>query len=221
MLWPIHVIWQREKGIQVFRHADELYILIKQNTNGYSGPLALYLANSVTMVFGGSIKDLREDLIVFHIRQGKLHKYFHKHIPGGIAYVFQNALYYGSGGSKIRDWRWNGTGFEQISDSEAAKVDPDNRYKFNKKLQEQQGWFSLDHDENLSPSLPIKLGNRIYVLSYAGATSKLSSWGTKKRISLKGPGLVHPEQVLYEVDNSYQRVPRKTYMGSGSIYVVM
>src|SRR5688572_3575074 len=132
--------------VTLFHSGDELFVFIGKGMS----TIVERRAATWLRTFTGTTSDrekLREDLLVFHLKGGKLTKsQINLSGFGGSPFAFQGQVYWGKGRLK-RDtgplhWRWNGKEFVVVSDAEWGKIQRqiDKEFKLYSDMNAKEGW---------------------------------------------------------------------------------
>src|SRR5882724_12003866 len=112
-------------NVSAVSHGNEAYIFVNKTTAGINQKFWTVLGHNFLNAWGigGLSEKLHEDLIVFHISDGKLEQYYLKDLGwGGSAFPFEGKLCFERGGD-MKDWpsvwQWTGTNLLRVNKSEA------------------------------------------------------------------------------------------------------
>jgi hypothetical protein len=213
--WPCYLLMHMADRANAIWNENEAFILVHTFTAGMKEPFWKLAANNVfnPLGIGGDSRRFHEDLIVFHIRDNGIERYYLKDFgPGGWGYPFERSLYVYSGTNTMR---FTGTNFLKINKAEVSRIEDqfppegpvkhsiDEQFKNEGWANEDYGWYSSRSREIHS----IKLRNQTLLVTLIND----EAYG-QQRVLLEGRmGTNATETLFFNSDGHYHFVTKRTY----------
>lgn len=140
--WGYYIQHYISRVVNVLYSQNEAFVFIEEDADGAAGPRWRILLESVRGIFGSVITDHRGDLLVVHITEQGVQKYFLPNFGrGGGAYPLNGNIYFQRGttnpvGPPV--WKCSGTNFQMLSSDEAHKIS--NSFETIDELLAKEGW---------------------------------------------------------------------------------
>jgi hypothetical protein len=178
-------------GGQALWKKDVLYIVSGLDTVGWArtniSELAFWFRALVGLEVTGPQQKLREDLLIWELRDGKLTAYEMADMPSGIQLIPVRGELYGFTGCARPPcpvWHWTGHSLEELPAAEAAAMR--SAFRYSRDQVREEGWNEYSSGEwgfrSKPVRLPIETNGRALVLVLAAVGA------TERTISLEGLG---------------------------------
>lgn len=126
MLQPIHVTFRQDPAdVTAVSHGKDLLIIVERRITGWRGNR---LENLYRQIMGfHKPQTLREDLLVWRLRDGNIRNYNYNGISLGPTFVEDGVLYYESWYEKdnqtyLQHLKWTEEGFTQLQGTEEERI---------------------------------------------------------------------------------------------------
>lgn len=152
---PLFAISHRDEA-QIVRHNNEAFIIVQVVINGWRfTPVNFFLP-----YLGSSNLQLRQDVVMYHIHEDKVDRYYLKGGLHGNPFVWKEQLFYRANAGndfpssekmsrnnkKLLVWRFTPAGFEPLPEQEGNKIYQEgNNLPEAKGLTSSDGWTMMDY----------------------------------------------------------------------------